>query len=71
MRFGGLGLANPTDTCEPEYQTSLKVTGELSKLIYDQQQDLSLFDPNAKLSVIKDLKKEKELMILRIKQKNC
>ena len=48
------------DTCEREHQTSLKVTEELSKLIHDQQQDLSLFDSNAQLELTRELKREKE-----------
>ena len=48
------------ETCEREHLTSLKVTEELSKLIHDQQQDLSLFNSNALLELTRELKREKE-----------
>ena len=63
VRFGGLGLANPVEACEREYQSSLHITKELSKLIYNQQQDLTLFDPHEQLSVIKEMKRAKEVVM--------
>ena len=60
VRYGGLGLDNPMDRCEQEYQSSVKVTSELSKLILDQQQDLDMFDSSAQLLAIKELKIAKE-----------
>ena len=45
VRYGGLGIANPVETCDREYQSSLNITKELSDLIHRQEQDLSLFIP--------------------------
>jgi hypothetical protein len=60
VRFGGLGITNPIEACEREYQSSLKITEKLSALIYNQDQDLALFDPDEQLSVIKEMKQTKE-----------
>ena len=40
VRHGGLGIANPVETCEREYQSSLAITEDLTGLIYRQEHDL-------------------------------
>ena len=63
VRYGGLGIPNPVETCEREYAASLTVTEDLSDHIYNQVQDLSSFDFQKQQSTIKDLKKNKELSL--------
>ena len=36
VRYGGLGIANPVETAEREYQASITVTENLAELIYIQ-----------------------------------
>ena len=40
VRYGGLGIANPVKTADREYETSRKVTENLTELI--KQQEISL-----------------------------
>ena len=41
VRFGGLGIVNPVEIAEREFQTSLRITEDLVGLIYRQAGDLS------------------------------
>ena len=59
MRFGGLGIADPTETANREYNASCTVTENLSELILQQQQDLSLYDSENTNEKVKTLKNEK------------
>ena len=63
VRYGGLGIPNPVETCEREYNASLTVTHDLADLIYNQIQDISLFDSEKQEKTIKDLKKNKETIL--------
>ena len=60
VRYGGLGIANPVNTCEREYSASKLITEDLADLIYQQEQDLSLFDKEKQEHTIKELKSNKE-----------
>ena len=60
VRFGGLGIANPSENSEREYNASLKVTKGLSDMILKQEQDLTLYNQEAVDSIVKDLKKSKD-----------
>ena len=60
VRFGGLGIANPVTTCEREYNASKLITEDLANLIYQQEQDLMLFDREKQDLIIKELKNNKE-----------
>ena len=53
-RLGGIGIPNPVDTAEQNYDTSRKVTRELTAAIRNQEQDLSHFD---EAQALKDKKK--------------
>ena len=44
VRFGGLGIQDPTATAQIEYEASVKVTEQLTNVIYQQQKSLSGFD---------------------------
>ncbi len=52
VRFGGLGISNPVECCDREYQSSLHITRQLSNLIFQQEQDLSLFSPDNQITLI-------------------
>ena len=41
VRFGGLGIVNPVEIAEREFQTSLRITEDLVSLVYRQAGDLS------------------------------
>ena len=60
VRLGGLGIVNPTETADREYQASRKITEDLANIILRQEQDLSLYDTELTLNKIKSLKVEKE-----------
>ena len=60
VRFGGLGIQDPSETADREYAASCKVTEELTKLILEQ--DMTLGHLN-KFNVAKakaELKKQRE-----------
>ena len=60
VRYGGLGIANPVETCNREYQASKTITEGLSELIYRQEQDLSLLDTAEQNNHINEQKKNKD-----------
>ena len=60
VRLGGLGIANPVEICEREFSASRTITEDLANLIYQQEQNLSLFDSARQDSLIKRLKAAKE-----------
>ena len=67
VRLGGLGIVNPVEIAEREYQTSLKITEELVDLIYRQETSLVRLDKTKikgrvdSLKVVKELRLKKEL----------
>ena len=56
VRYGGLGVANPVETCEREYSSSKAITEDLSRLMFQQVQDISQFNKERQESVIRTLK---------------
>ena len=63
VRYGGLGIANPVENSDREYSASKRVTRNLASLIVQQQNDLSFYDHEGTMEIIKDLKKEKETFL--------
>ena len=61
LRFGGLGIQNPTKTADREYQASKRITSQLTELIFNQDQDLSKLDRSFISKTKADLKMEKEI----------
>ena len=67
VRYGGLGIINPVETAEREYQTSVKVTEELADLIYRQATSLKELDKvrikgrKDSLKLLKEMRLKKEL----------
>lgn len=64
VRLGGIGIQNPTETADVEYDTSVKITENLKTLIYNQERTLENLDEDGnrrKLNMLKEAK-EKRLM---------
>ena len=61
VRLGGMGLANPVETADREYDASKTVTACLSELILQQVQDIAQYDKQRTADTIKDLKAAKEI----------
>ena len=59
-RYGGLGILNPTQTAEKEYQASKEITAALTDLILQQDMDLSHLDRDAVSAAKSALKSAKE-----------
>ena len=60
VRFGGLGLSNPVETSDREYSASKRVTEMLSDLIFQQEQDISLYNKERTANIVKEIRSEKE-----------
>ena len=60
MRYGGLGISNPMETGDREYNASKRITANLTRLIIQQEQDISLYNHEETASVIKQVVSEKE-----------
>jgi hypothetical protein len=54
-RFGGLGIFNPTDTCDTSHNNSVRVTEPLVNLIMSQN---TVFDPTLLQNEVSELRKE-------------
>ena len=63
VRFGGLGITNPSETANREYLASKRVTADLCGLILQQLQDISLYNSDRTASIVKDIKSEKEAFL--------
>ena len=60
VRFGGIGIQNPVETAEREYETSVKITENLATLIYHQEQDLGRYNEARVKATMNELKADKE-----------
>ena len=58
--MGGLGIQNPVLTAEREFQNSTIITRSLTTLIKNQESDLSQYDAEEMMGIVKRLKMEKE-----------
>ena len=63
VRFGGLGIADPTETADREYEASCTITEDLANLILRQEQDLSHYDAERTSLKVKNLKAAKEAFL--------
>ena len=64
VRYGGLGIANPTENGAREYQASVTVTENLTELIYNQECDLTNYDTKKQAEIISNLKTVKDKHLL-------
>ena len=60
VRFGGLGIQHPSRTAQYEYDASVKVTEQLTELIYQQDKTLSSLDYGKIKQVKAEIKNDKE-----------
>ena len=60
-RYGGLGIQNPVEMADREYCTSEKITEQLTKLIMEQDNDITKFSSERSNEVKRRLKSEKEM----------
>ena len=60
VRFGGIGVLNPVETSNIEYDTSVKITSDLKKIIYNQEKTLENLDENRVNNIINKSKQDKE-----------
>ena len=63
VRWGGLGIADPTETADREYEASCAITEDLAHLIIAQQRDLALYDSDKTMDKLKNLKTAKETFL--------
>ena len=63
VRYGGLGITNPVETADREYETSLKLTEDLTTLICNQETSLRSLDREKIESRAKGLKLLKETQL--------
>ena len=65
VRFGGLGVANPVECADREYNSSVLVTKSLTELLYSQEKHLKNYDREKQNEVVKSLKTAREAHLLR------
>ena len=63
VRYGGLGILNPVETADQEFNASTFITKRLTKIIKDQESSLSNFDRKEAEDRVKAQKVEKEKII--------
>ena len=54
VKLGGLGILNPTTTSDIEFNNSIKITANLTKIIIDQDLDYSRYDKRAVINTKKN-----------------
>ena len=59
-RHGGLGIRNPAETADVEYNTSVEITSELAQLICRQETNLALLDMDKVKQKKSELRADKE-----------
>ena len=64
-RFGGMGIQNPVETSDREYNTSREITKDLTQLIIEQDMDVTKLDAGKSRETIAKLKAEKEVKLKR------
>jgi hypothetical protein len=63
VRLGGLGIINPVEAADKEYQTSIKVTEDLVDLIYHQATSLKTLDKIKVKAKVEALEMAKETFL--------
>ena len=66
VRFGGLGLLDPTETADHEFQSSLKITSNLKNMIVNQERTLESLDEEETKILINRIKEEKEKRLTQV-----
>ena len=60
VRYGGIGLQNPVETADLEYETSVTTTAEHTKVIYNQETTFDNLDDTKVQKSIEKMKQKKE-----------
>ena len=60
VRFGGIGILNPVETADVEYDTSVKITANLKNIIYNQEETLANYHEDRVKITINKTKQDKE-----------
>ena len=59
VRFGGLGIQNPVETADREFEISVKITANLKEIICNQEYNLDKLNEEAVRETINQTKQEK------------
>ena len=65
VRFGGIGILNPVETANFEYETSIKITGNLTNIIYHQENTWENYSEERVKNTISKTKQDKEKRLLQ------
>ena len=65
VRFGGIGILNPVETANFEYESSIKITGNLTSIIYHQENTWENYNEERVKETISKVKGEKEKRFLQ------
>ena len=60
VRFGGIGILNPVESAQIEYETSVKITANLKNIIFNQEKTLDNYNEEDVKKLINETKKDKE-----------
>ena len=60
IRLGGMGIRNPTETSDNEFEASTRITENLTDIICRQEKNLDNYDKDRVAATIKEVKKEKD-----------
>ena len=60
VRFGGLGILNPMETADIEFETSVKITASLKDIILNQETTLDRYSDEDVQAQINETKRDKE-----------
>ena len=60
IRLGGMGIRNPTETSDNEFEASTRITENLTDIICRQEKNLDNYDKDRVVATIKEVKKEKD-----------
>ena len=59
VRFGGIGILNPTETADMKFDISVRITSELKGIIYNQEANLDNLNDERIMAAINQTKQEK------------
>ena len=71
VRYGGIGVANPVECADREYDSSVMVTKTLTELIYKQEMDLTNYSREKQEEIVNSLKTAKEVYLLKQYNEIC
>ena len=60
VKYGGIGIQNPVETADIEYEASVKITTNLKSIIFNQERNLENLDENMVKNIINQVKQDKD-----------